>query len=119
MSFTTKIALKIFDLILSLCKNLITLNFGDMLFSRKRIVSFTTRQSGGNTCSTLIKLIINVENFFDFLYLLDGHFYCLSTLIVNVKDEYGPSNIDGIVSRILMFILREKKFQLLINIFFL
>lgn len=122
MSIITKTALQIFELILSLCSNLITFSFGDMLFSRKRIVSFITMQSRSNICSTLIKLKINVENFFDLLFLLDGRFYCLSTLIVSVTDHYGPTNIHGIVSIILMFILNEKKqkikFRLFINIFF-
>jgi hypothetical protein len=60
-------------------------------------------------CSTLTKLKINVGNFFDLLYLLDGRFYCLSTLIVSVTDHYGPTGIHGIVSRISVFMLRAKK----------
>ena len=70
-----KTALEIFELILSLCQNLTTFNFGDMLFSRKRVISFFIIQSRSNTCSTLTKLKINVENFFDLVYLLDGRFY--------------------------------------------
>ena len=101
-------ALEIYELILSLCKNLTTFNFGDMLFSRKLVISFFTIQTKSNTCSTLTKLKINIENFFDLVYLLDGRFSCLSTLIVNVSDHYGPTNLDGIVSRSSVFILRKK-----------
>jgi hypothetical protein len=119
MLLITKTALEIFELILSLCQNLTTFNFGDMLFSRKRVISFFTIQSRSKTYSTLTKLKINVENFFDLAYLLDGRFYCLSTLIASVSDHYGPTNIDRIVSRrISVFMLRNKNtFQLFTNVF--
>ena len=110
-----KTALGIFELILSLRKNLTSLNFGDMLFSRKRIVSLNMIRSRSNTCSALTKLKINVTNFFDLLYLLDGRFYCLSTLIVSVTDHYGPADIHGIVSRISVFMLRAKKQEIKIS----
>jgi hypothetical protein len=78
-----------------------------MLFSRKRVISFITIQSRSCTCSTLVKLKINIENFFDLAYLLDGRFHCLSTLIVNVVDHDGPTNIDRIVSNFSMYILSD------------
>ena len=103
MSFDARIALKIFELILSLCENLTVFNFGDMLFSRKRILPLILLKSRSSMSPTLTKLKINVENFFDLLYLLDGRFSCLSTLIVSVLDPYGSQNIDGIVSIISFF----------------
>lgn len=109
LSLILRTALQIFELILSLCKNLTTLNFGDVLFSRKRVISFVTIKSRSNTCSTLTKLKINVEKFLDLVYLLDGRFSCLSTLIVRVSDNNGPTDIVRIVSRrISVFVLRNK-----------
>ena len=61
------------------------------------------------TCSSLTKLNINVENFFDLLSLLDGRFHCLLALTVNVIDPQSPTNIHGIVSIISLQILRAKK----------
>jgi hypothetical protein len=51
--------------------------------------------------STLIKLKINVATFFDCLYMLDGRLDFLSTLIINVRDIFGP--------RIDHHFLREKR----------
>jgi hypothetical protein len=103
MSFVSRTALEIFELILSLCKNLTVFNFGDMLFSRKRVVPLILMRSRNNTSSTLIKLKINVQSFLDLLYLFDGRFHCLSTLVVNVTDHYAPTDIHEIVSIISMF----------------
>jgi hypothetical protein len=98
ISYVAKAALQIFELILSLCKNLTIFNFGDMIFSRKRVVPLDLLRSGTTMSSTLIKLKVNVENFYDLLYILDGRFDCLSTLIVSVSDPYAPTVIHGIVS---------------------
>ncbi len=107
MSLIRKAALEVFELIICLCKNLTTFNFGDMLFSRKRVVSLITLQSRSYTCSTLVELKINILDFFDLVYLLDGRFSCLSTLIVNVSDHYGPTNLDRIVSNFSVYILSD------------
>jgi len=105
ISLVKMTVLKVFELIISLCKNLMAFNFGDMLFSRKRVIPLNILQSRSYTCSTLVKLIINIQNFFDLAHILDGRFNCLSTLIVSVSDHYGPTNIDRIVSNFSVYIL--------------
>ncbi|CAF1649810.1 unnamed protein product [Adineta ricciae] len=87
---------QIFELIICLCENLTTFNFGDMLFSRERAVGFPTIQSRSYSHSALVELRMKIETFFDLVYLLDGRFPCLSTLIVHVYDHSGPTNLDGI-----------------------
>ncbi|CAF1303397.1 unnamed protein product [Rotaria sordida] len=80
---------KIFELIVSLCKNLTVLNFCDMF--RTRI--YETRvfyRSSNYMSSTLIKLKIHVLSFVDCLYLLDGRLDSLSTLIINVEHIFDP-----------------------------
>ena len=78
-----------FVLILSLGEKLIDLNFGDMLHTRKCWTA-VFRSSLLESCmsSTLVKLKINVVNFLDILYLLDGRLKSLSTLIICVSDVY-------------------------------
>ncbi|CAF4710705.1 unnamed protein product [Rotaria sp. Silwood1] len=80
----SEIVSNMFALILSLCKKLIALNFCDM---------FPTRQFQSLIfhvileifiSSTLMKLKINVVSLIDCLYILDGPFVCLSTLIINI-----------------------------------
>ncbi|CAF1087004.1 unnamed protein product [Rotaria sordida] len=75
---------KIFELIVSLCKNLTVLNFCDMFRTR----TYETRvfyRSSNYMSSTLIKLKIHVLRFADCLYLLDGRLDSLSTLIIKKK----------------------------------
>jgi hypothetical protein len=56
--------------------------------------------------STLMKLKISVVNFADCLFLLDGRFECLSTLIIDVSSiSDGIGGIGGRVSRVLMIML--------------
>lgn len=106
-SLVPQAAEKSFELILSLCKNLTTFNFGDMLFSRKRCVRFERIQLTSN--SSLTKMKLYVADLFDLCLILDGRFCCLSTLIITVADHYGPTHIHEIVSIILMLIIREKE----------
>ena len=84
------VAAKIFSSILSLCKRLIVLNFCDIFPTRKCWPILFHLPTPSYMSSTLVKLKINVASFFDCLYLLDGHFDCLSTLIINVADVYNP-----------------------------
>ena len=53
--------------------------------------------------STLTKLKINVKTFDDCLYLLDGRFNCLSTLIIDIQ-KIRPllANIDNMVKILLI-----------------
>jgi len=102
---------KIFALILSLCKNLIVLNFCDMFPIREHSASlfYLLRK---NYMSSLTKLKIKVGIFTDCLYLLDGPLVCLSTLIIDVSYIYHPSllgDIDPTVSIISMSMLRGKQ----------
>ncbi|CAF1432789.1 unnamed protein product [Rotaria sordida] len=75
---------KIFVLILSLCKRLISLNFCSSC--RYRLMAIHIFKPSTTNCisSTLTTLNINVDNFADCLYLLDGRLNCLSTLIIRV-----------------------------------
>ncbi|CAF1339688.1 unnamed protein product [Rotaria sordida] len=75
---------KIFELIVSLCKNLTVLNFCDMFHTRTYETSVFYRSSNYMS-STLIKLKINVPSLDHCLYLLDGRLDSLSTLIINVE----------------------------------
>ncbi len=104
----SKTVANIFELILSLCKKLIVLNFGDMFTSRQceTPIVFVRRQ----VCSTLMKLKINVVCFADCLFLLDGRLECLTTLIINVFQIYAQApGIGGTVSIISMIMLTQKK----------
>ncbi|CAF3033483.1 unnamed protein product [Rotaria sp. Silwood2] len=92
----SKTVANIFASILFLCKKLIVLNFGDMSARRKCKTPVFYIGSQINMSSTLMKLKINVVNFADCLYLLDGRFECLSTLIINVLSIFDQiGNIGG------------------------
>ena len=109
----SKTVSNIFALILSLCKKLIDLNFCDMFFTRKYSISVSDLSATSYISSTLTKLKINVATFNDCLYLLDGRFDCLSTLIINVLNIYYPiSDIDKTVSIISMIILEKINMKL-------
>ena len=75
---------EIFQKIVSLCKNLIVLNFCDMFPERNFMVSLTDFSWNHSIPSTLIKLRINLSTLADCVHLLDGPFVCLSTLIITV-----------------------------------
>jgi hypothetical protein len=95
----------IFKLILSLCKRLINLTFGDLFYEWTSSVIVPHPFSTSSITSTLIKLKINVLSFTDCLALLDGRLDCLSTLIIYVLDVYHPiSYIENRVSRIRIII---------------
>ncbi|CAF1182272.1 unnamed protein product [Rotaria sordida] len=86
----SKTVSKIFQLILSLCKKLISLNFCDMYPTRKCISPLHYLLREGYTPSSLIKLKIGVSVLTDCLYLLDGSLISLSTLIIDVTSIYHP-----------------------------
>ncbi|CAF1168737.1 unnamed protein product [Rotaria sordida] len=75
-----------FELILSLSKRLISLNFCQLFGYRTLPLWFPTPPSKSCMSLTLTKLIIRVTIFRDCLYLLDGRFDCLSTLIIHVEN---------------------------------
>ncbi|CAF3388858.1 unnamed protein product [Rotaria sp. Silwood2] len=83
---------KIFELIVSLCKNLTVLNFCDMFHTRTYETSVFYRSSNYMS-STLIKLKIHVLSLDDCLYLLDGRLDSLSTLIINVEHIFDPKKL--------------------------
>ncbi|CAF0853771.1 unnamed protein product [Rotaria sordida] len=85
-----KITSKIFVLILSLCKNLIDLNFCDLFFERKHWNRISRLTETSLMSSTLTKLKINLVSFTECLFLLNGNFECLTTLILHVETIYHP-----------------------------
>jgi len=76
----------IFILIVSRCQRLISLNFCQLFYDRKSPIYLDNFSSTNCTSSTLAKLKVNVTNFDDCLYILDGHLKQLSTLIIDVKE---------------------------------
>jgi hypothetical protein len=99
-----------FVLILFLCKRLIKLSFCQ-LDNRSTFCTFDL-SSRNFESSTLTELKINVKTFDDCLYLLDGRFNCLSTLIINVEIiSYTSRPIDNKVSMIVnyCFFFEKKK----------
>jgi hypothetical protein len=94
----------IFILIVSRCQRLISLNFCQLFYDRKSPI-YLYNPSTNCTSSTLAKLKVNVTNFDDCLYILDGHFKQLSTLIIDVKEiswSFSHKNKVNIIS-ILVF----------------
>jgi hypothetical protein len=87
---SSKVVSKIFRLILSGCKRLISLNFCQLFFDRKTPICISNLPSTSYTSSTLTKLKVNFFTFHDCLYLLDGNLKCLSTLIIHVE-QISPS----------------------------
>ncbi|CAF1092869.1 unnamed protein product [Rotaria sp. Silwood1] len=89
---------RIFILILSLCKQLINLNFCQ-LFS-KRNASICIHQISQTMCmsESLTKLKVNVKDFDDCLYLLDSNLKYLSKLIINVE-HIGPKENVTLVTK--------------------
>ncbi|CAF1159648.1 unnamed protein product [Adineta steineri] len=92
----TKITSEIFVLILSLCEKLTELNFCDLFFERKHWNNFRHLTEPSFMSSTLTKLKINLATFTECLFLLNGDFECLTTLIVHVELIYfATQNIDN------------------------
>jgi hypothetical protein len=111
IEFRSEKVTKIFQLILSLCKKLISLNFCDMYPTRQFESPLYYLLRENYTPSTLIKLKISVTLLTDCLYLLDGPLVSLSTLIIYVSSIYHPitlEQIDPTVSTISKIIFREK-----------
>ena len=79
-----------FVLILSLCKKLIDLNFCDLYFERKHWNHISHLTDTSLKSSTLTKLKINLETFTECLFLLNGNFESLTTLILHVELIYHP-----------------------------
>lgn len=94
-----KNTLDILSLILFSSKRLTHLTFSE--WSSKEPVAISIFNNSTAIClsSTLTQLKICVNTFDDCLYLLDGRFECLSTLIVDiVKISMAKPNIDNTVS---------------------
>ncbi|CAF4964886.1 unnamed protein product, partial [Rotaria magnacalcarata] len=85
-------------LILSLCKRLIKLSFCQ-LFHQLTLCTYELSSTNFKS-STLTSLKMNVKTFDDCLYLIDGHFNCLSTLMIFVKTiAYTSGTIDNTKKR--------------------
>ncbi|CAF0740500.1 unnamed protein product [Rotaria sordida] len=98
ISQLSEIASNIFALILSLTKRLIHLNFCQLFSHRRTWISIYYLPEISSMSSNLTELKINVETFFDWLYLLDGRLDSLSKLIINVRKflyKHKPSYING------------------------
>ncbi|CAF1037544.1 unnamed protein product [Adineta steineri] len=87
---------KIFQLILSLCKNLISLNFCDMYPTRSCFNHLHYLFQESYMPSSLNKLKINLPVLTYCLYLLDGPLVSLSTLIINVSSIFHPEMLEPI-----------------------
>ncbi|CAF4244667.1 unnamed protein product, partial [Rotaria sordida] len=85
----SEIVSNMFGLILSLCKKLIALNFCDIFPIRECQSLIFNVISKISVPSTLMKLKINVVSLIDCLYILDGPFVCLSTLIINIGQIFN------------------------------
>jgi hypothetical protein len=117
--YCSKTVSKILVLILSLCEKLTDLNFGDMFLTRKCLTGAFNLRSENIMSSTLIKLKINVSNFLDCLFLLDGRFESLSTLIINVADIFDPViDIGGRVSQISIIMFTQETVNQITFVFF-
>ncbi|CAF3983473.1 unnamed protein product [Rotaria sordida] len=85
----------LFTLILFLCKHLTDLTISQWFRSSLTDSTFNlTLMCPGSL--TLTKMKINVNTFDDCLYILNGYFECLSTLIIDIyKISESTSNIDN------------------------
>ncbi len=106
----SKIDSEIFAIILSLCQNLVVLNFFHVFSARNYSPCLSYSERGRCISSTLIKLKINVSSLIDCLYLFDEPLLCLSTLIINVSSFFQPFGyIMPTVSFISMIIFTQKR----------
>jgi len=98
----------LFTLILFLCKHLTNLTIRQLYAARSLTDSTFKLTSMRPVSLTLTKMKINVNTFDDCLYILNGHFECLSTLIIDIyKISDSSSNIDNRVSIEYYFILHS------------
>ena len=96
-------------MILSLCKQLVNLNFCQLYYYRSLPIRIYHLPSTSCVSSTLVKLKVSVSAFGDCLYLLDGRLNCLSTLIIHVERiSFSVVDIDNTVNITLGIALREK-----------
>ena len=98
----------LFPSILSFAKCLTDFTFVQDFRSSSTNSIFSVFSRNYVSSSTLTKLKIDVSTLIDCLYILDGCFDCLSTLIINIENT-GPllSNIDTTVNIVL--IISNKK----------
>jgi hypothetical protein len=92
-------------MILSVSKQLCDLTFSQYILKN---VANSDHPRINCTSSTLTKLNISVYSFDDCLYLLDGRFECLSTLVIEITGVVDSfSNRENKVSRNLMSSFEE------------
>ncbi|CAF4888637.1 unnamed protein product [Rotaria socialis] len=93
-----KNTLDILSLILFSSKRLTHLIFSEWSSEEPLAISIFNHPTASCVSSTLTQLEIHIDTFDDCLYLLDGRFECLTTLIVNIlKISISKSNIDNTV----------------------
>ena len=86
--------------ILSLCDQLIELEFSERISEDMRFLSQLNFPKINFLSTTLTKLKITVACFYDCLFLLDGRLDALSILIINVEYIFDPHvDIGGKVSQ--------------------
>ncbi|CAF3386053.1 unnamed protein product [Rotaria socialis] len=91
-----KNTLDILSLILFSSKRLTHLIFSEWSSEEPLAISIFNHPTASCVSSTLTQLEIHIDTFDDCLYLLDGRFECLTTLIVNIlKISISKSNIDN------------------------
>ncbi len=89
------------NLIFTMVNNLRYLKFhpySDVYISSWERLSLSFREPSTFYSSTLMELHINVSNFFDCLYLLDGRFKQLHTFCVNIDRFCWPPDV--IISKV-------------------
>jgi len=96
----------LFTLILFFCKHLTDFTICQLYGGRSVTDSTFNLTSMRPVSLNLTKMNINVNTFDDCLYILNGHFECLSTLIIDIHKIWdSSSNIDNTVSIEYYFIL--------------
>jgi hypothetical protein len=73
-----------FAMIISVSKKLCDLTFNQNIVKDNSIISSFNLPRARCTSSTLTRLNISVRSFDTCLYLLDGRFECLSTLVIEI-----------------------------------
>jgi len=89
----------LFTFILYICEHLTDLTIHQFFAGRNVTDSTFNLTSMCPESLTLTKMKINVNTFYDCLYILNGHFECLFTLIIEIyKISNSSSNTDNTVS---------------------
>lgn len=102
---------QIFALVLASCEKLMVLDIGGIC-SRRACGNPLYLQTRNGMSSTLVELKINIENFADCLYLLDGRLPCLAILDVQMLDI--KDRVEDIDEQVSITLEKEKYFFILL-----